>query len=80
MRRLTCDHTLRDHVRNDNITERLDVENIAERCRKSETSVVWTRDETRQKIVGRKILEVVPPGRGRRGRPRAEMSTVSTET
>ncbi len=28
-------HTLRDHVRNDNIEERLNVDNITERCRKA---------------------------------------------
>ena len=28
-------HTLRDHVRNDDIRERLKVENITERCRKA---------------------------------------------
>ncbi len=31
--RWACGHTLRDHVRNDNIRERLKVENITERCR-----------------------------------------------
>ena len=30
-----CSHTLRDHVRNDDIIERLKVENITERCRKA---------------------------------------------
>ena len=31
--RWTCGQTLRDHVRNDDIRERLKVENITERCR-----------------------------------------------
>ena len=31
--RWACGHTLRDHVRNENIKERLEVESIAERCR-----------------------------------------------
>ena len=31
----TCGHTLSEHVRNENITERLNVESIAERCRKA---------------------------------------------
>ena len=35
MCRWACDHTLKDHVRNDNIRERLRVEVIAERCRKA---------------------------------------------
>ena len=30
-----CGHTLRDHMRNENIQERLKVESIAERCRKA---------------------------------------------
>ena len=33
--RWTRGHTLRDHVRNDDIRERLKVENITERCRKA---------------------------------------------
>ena len=33
--RWACGHTLRDHVRNENIKERLKVESIAERCRKA---------------------------------------------
>ena len=42
-------HTsLRDHVRNDNIRDRLAVENITERyIRESKIGVVWTREETR---------------------------------
>ena len=35
MCRWACGHTLRDHVRNENIKERLKVESIAERCRKA---------------------------------------------
>ena len=30
-----CGHSLRDHVRNDEIRERQEVENITERCRKA---------------------------------------------
>ena len=33
MCRLACGHTLRDHARNDDIRERLKVENITDRCR-----------------------------------------------
>ena len=35
MCRWACGHTLRDHVRNENIKERLKVESIATRCRKA---------------------------------------------
>ena len=35
MCRWACGHTLRDHVRNENIKERLKVESFAERCRKA---------------------------------------------
>ena len=35
MCRWTCCHTIRDHVRNDNIRERLKVECITERCGKA---------------------------------------------
>ena len=35
MCRWACDHTLRDHVRHDNIRERLMVESITEMCRKA---------------------------------------------
>ena len=42
-----CGHTLRDHARKDNITERLRVESITERYRKARLGVVWIRrDET----------------------------------
>ena len=47
-------HTIRDHVRNDDIRERLKVENITERCRKARLrwfSHVKRRD---QEYVGRK--------------------------
>ena len=48
MCRWACGHTLRDHLRNDDIREKLKVENITERCRKTE--VVWPRKETRPRI------------------------------
>ena len=63
MRRWACGHTLRDHVRNENIKERLKVESIAERCRKAR--LMWFGHVTRrdQDYVGRKTLEMVPHGR-----------------
>ena len=70
MERGACGRTLRDHVRNDNIRERLEVENITERCRKARLR--WFENVKRrdQEYTGRKILETVPPGRRRRGRPK----------
>ena len=44
-------HTLRDRVRNDNIRERLKVENITvTEVQESKTEVVWTRDERKPRI------------------------------
>ena len=50
MCRWACGHTLRDHVRNENIKERLKVESIAEtvlrrEVQESATHVVWPRKE-----------------------------------
>ena len=70
MCRWACGHTLRDHVRNENIKEGLKVESIAERCRKARLrwfGHVKMRDHD---YVGRNTLEMVPPGRRNRGRPR----------
>ena len=60
MCRWACGHTLRDHVRNDNIRERLNVESIAERCRKAR--LMWFGHVKRrdQDYAGRKTLEIVP--------------------
>ena len=49
MCRWACGHTLRDHVRNDNIKERLKVESIAE-VQESATEVVWPRKEAIPRI------------------------------
>ena len=70
MCRWACGHTLRDHVRNDNIKERLKVESITERCRKAR--LMWFGHVKRrdQEHVGRKTMEMVPPGRRKRGRPK----------
>ncbi len=70
-------------MRNDDIRERLEVENITERYRKARLrsfSHVKRRD---QEYVGRTTLEMVPPGRRKRGRPKQRWIsgwTVSTET
>ena len=62
MCRWACGHILRDHVRNDNIRERLKVESITDRYRKAKLR--WFGNITRrdQDYVGRKTLEMVPPG------------------
>ena len=67
MCRWACGHTLRDHVRNNDIRKKLKVENITERCRKAKKR----RD---QEYVGRKTLEMVPPGRRKRGRPKQSVN------
>ena len=70
MCRWACGHTLRDNVRNENTKERLKAESIAERCRKARLrwfGLVKRRD---QDYVGIHNLEMVPPGRRKRGRPK----------
>ena len=70
MCRWACGHTLRDHVRNENIKERLKVESIAERCRKARLRWFGHVKRRDQEYVGRKTLEMVPPGRRKRGIPK----------
>ena len=70
MCRWACGHTLRNHVGYENIKDRLKVERITERCRKARLrwfGLVKRRD---QDCVGRQTLEMVPPGRRKRGRPK----------
>ena len=67
MCRWACGHTLRDHVRNENIKERLKVESIADRCRKARLRWVGHVKRRDQDYLGRKTLEMVPPGRRKRG-------------
>ena len=69
MCRWECDHTLSDHERNENISERLNVDSITE-VQESKTDVVWPRKRRDQDYVGRQTLERVPPGRRTRGRPK----------
>ena len=70
MCRWACGHTLKDHVRNENIKERLKVESIAERCRKARLRWFGHVKRRDQDYVARKTLEMVPPGRRKRGRPK----------
>ena len=57
-------------MRNDNIRERLKVENITERCRKARLRWFGHMKRRDQNYVGRKTLEMVPPGSRRSGRPK----------
>ena len=69
MCRWTCGHTLRDNVRTDDIRERLKIENVTERRRKARLRWFGHVKRRDQDYVGRKTLEMVPPGRRRIGRP-----------
>ena len=70
MCRWASGHTLRDHVRNDNIKDRLKVESIAERYRKARLGWFGHVKRRDQYYIGRKTLEMAPPGRRKRGRPK----------
>ena len=70
MCRWACGHTLRDHVTNENIKERLKVESIAERCRKARLKWFGHVKRQDQDYVGRKTPEMVAPWRRKRGRPK----------
>ena len=70
MCRWACGYTLSDHVRNDNIRERLKVENITERYNKAIVGWIGYVKRRDQEFVGRKTLEMVPHGRRKRGRPK----------
>ena len=65
MCRWACGHTLRYHVRNENIKERLKVENITERCMKVPTEVVWPRIEARPRLRRKKDSRWYHPGEDR---------------
>ena len=61
---------LRDNVRNKNIKARLKVESITERCRKARLRRFGHVKRWDHDYVGRKTLQMVPPGRRKRGRPK----------
>ena len=63
-------HTQRYHVRNDDIRKQLKVENITERCTKARLRWFGHVKRRDQEYVGRKTLEMVPPGRRKRGKPK----------
>ena len=70
MCRWACGQTLRDHMINDSIRERLNVESITERCRKARLRWFGHIKRRDKDYVGRKTLDMVPPGRSKRGRPK----------
>ena len=80
MCRWACGHTIRDHVRNDNIRERLEVENITERYRKAMLRWFGHVKRRDKEYVGRKTLEIVPPGEEKEDDRSRDWWTVSTET
>ena len=71
MCRWPCGHTLRDHVRNDDIRERL--ENITDRSRQARLGWFGHVKRRDQEYVGRKTLEMVPTWEKKAKKPEAEM-------
>ena len=69
MCRWACGHTLIDHVRNDDTSDRLKVDNITKRCRKARLGWFGCVKRRDQEYVGRKTLKVTPERR-KRGRPK----------
>ena len=57
-------------MRNDTITKSLNVENITAKCRKAKLMSFGHMKRRYQEYVGRNTLEMVPPGRRTRGRPK----------
>ena len=81
MCRWACCHTLRDHVRNDDIREKLKVENITERCRKARLRWFGHAKRRDQEYVGRNTLVMVQHGRRKRVRPKQRwMDCVNQDT
>ena len=80
MCRWACGHTLRDHVRNENIKERLKVESIAERCRKARLRSVGHVKRRDQDYLGRRLWRWYHPGEESEGDRSRDGWTISTET
>ena len=78
MCRWACGHTLRDHVRNENINERLKVESITEGYRKARLRWFGHAKRRDQDCVGRKSW--YHPGEESEEDRRSDGWTVSTET
>ena len=78
--RWACGHTPRDHVRNDDIRKKLKVEITTERCRKARLRWFGHVKRRDQEYVGRKTLEMVPPGRRKRRPKQRWMDCVNRDT
>ena len=74
MCRWTCEHTRKDHVRNDDIRNKLEVENISVMYKKSHLR--WFGHVKREDLsyVGRYTLEMEPPGKRQKGKTKTEMA------
>ena len=60
-------------MRNDDIGEKLKVESITERCRKARLRWFGHVKRRDQEYVGRKTLEMGPPGGGKKRKTKSEM-------
>ena len=67
-------------MRNDNISERLEVENITERSRKARLGCFGHVEKRGQDCIRRHTLEMVPPIEEEDEHQRRDGWTVSTET
>ena len=62
--------TLKDHVRNEEIGEKMGIENIAVRCVKARLRWLGHVKRRDDEYSGRRAMEMVPPEKRRRGRPK----------
>ena len=70
MCRWACGFTRMDHIRNDDIMDQVEVESISTRCKKSRLRWFGHVKRREQQNVCRRTLEMMPPGRRKRGRPK----------
>ena len=70
MCRWACGHTLKDHMKNEEIREKMGIENIAVRCVKARLRWFGHVKRRGDEYSGRRAMEMVPPGKRRRGRPK----------
>ena len=74
MRRWTCERTRKDHVRNYDIRNKLEVENVSVMYKKS--CLRWFGHVKREDLsyVGRYTLEMEPLGKRQKGKNKTEMA------
>ena len=70
MCRWACGFTRMDHIRNDDIMDQVEVESISTRLKKSRLRWFGHVKRREQQNVCRRTLEMMPPGRRKRGRPK----------